>query len=201
MRSPMRCGRWARRGRGCTRAGTHPAFETRPKVGASPVTPLNAAGMRMLPPVSVPIAARNRPAATPLADPELKPPAQVSRSHGPPLRGAQRLGTDRQGPRRRRRGRHHGARRAADAHGPRRVGRSWLPRRAGGWLATVDVHVTGPIRSMVGRRSMRASSQPRSRRSPGRGHAAHTGFPSRGSRCDRCRPGPGRLAASRARAG
>src|SRR3954452_18392410 len=51
----------------------------------SPDVPQNAAGMRMLPAVSVPTAARNRPAATPLPLPELDPPGHVDRSHG--LRG------------------------------------------------------------------------------------------------------------------
>src|SRR5882757_1290573 len=66
-------------------SGTHPDFGTRPKVGMSPDTPQNAAGMRMLPPVSVPMPARNMPAATPLPVPELDPPGQVFVSHG--LRG------------------------------------------------------------------------------------------------------------------
>jgi hypothetical protein len=47
---------------------------TRPKVGFSPVTPQNAAGIRMLPPVSVPSAPRNIPVARLLALPELEPP-------------------------------------------------------------------------------------------------------------------------------
>jgi hypothetical protein len=63
-------------------SGTHPDFGTRPKVGINPDTPQNAAGIRMLPPVSVPIPARKNPDATPLPVPALDPPGVVSRSHG-----------------------------------------------------------------------------------------------------------------------
>ena len=66
-------------------SGTHPDFGTRPNVGIRPETPQNAAGMRMLPPVSVPIPVRKKPAATPLPVPELDPPGHVVVSHG--LRG------------------------------------------------------------------------------------------------------------------
>ena len=66
-------------------SGTQPDLGTRPKVGIRPETPQNAAGMRMLPPVSVPMPARNSPDATPLPVPELDPPGQASRFHG--LRG------------------------------------------------------------------------------------------------------------------
>jgi hypothetical protein len=45
-----------------------------PNVGLSPVIPHSAAGMRMLPPVSVPSAAKHSPAATDAPDPELDPP-------------------------------------------------------------------------------------------------------------------------------
>src|SRR6185437_3262817 len=62
--------------------GAHPDLGTRPKVGIRPETPQNAAGRRMLPPVSVPKPPRNRPAATPLPVPELDPPGQVRVSHG-----------------------------------------------------------------------------------------------------------------------
>ena len=55
--------------------GTVPARETRPRVGFSPTTPLNAAGMRPEPPESVPSAKQTRPAATATAEPELDPPA------------------------------------------------------------------------------------------------------------------------------
>src|SRR5207248_4735289 len=47
--------------------------------------PQNAAGQRMLPPVSVPSPPGNSPAATPLPVPELEPPGHVSVFHG--LRG------------------------------------------------------------------------------------------------------------------
>ncbi len=62
-----------------------PDFGTRPKVGLCPLIPQNAAGQRMLPPVSVPSPPWNSPAATPLPVPELEPPGQVSVSQG--LRG------------------------------------------------------------------------------------------------------------------
>src|SRR5690606_21075444 len=69
-------------------SGMQRDFGTRPEVGCSPVTPQHAAGMRMLPPVSVPSPPRNSPAALPDAVPELEPPGQRSRSHG--LRGTGR---------------------------------------------------------------------------------------------------------------
>jgi hypothetical protein len=47
---------------------------TRPKVGFSPTTPHTAAGCLIEPPVSVPIAAAHRPAATATADPLLELP-------------------------------------------------------------------------------------------------------------------------------
>src|SRR4051794_33077123 len=50
-----------------------------------PEMPEYDAGMRTLPPVSVPRAPRNMPAATPEPEPELDPPGQVSASHA--LRG------------------------------------------------------------------------------------------------------------------
>src|SRR4051812_35183802 len=59
-----------------------PSFGTRPKVGLRPVSPQNAAGIRMLPAVSVPTAPRNIPSATPDAEPELEPPAHLAESHG-----------------------------------------------------------------------------------------------------------------------
>src|SRR5215469_2539730 len=59
-----------------------PPVGTRPNVGISPVTPQNAAGIRILPALSVPIPARKNPADTPLALPELDPPDQHSARHG-----------------------------------------------------------------------------------------------------------------------
>src|SRR5262249_28668883 len=64
---------------------TTPDFGTRPNVGISPLTPQYAAGIRMLPPVSLPNPARNMPLATPAPVPELDPPGQVAGFHG--LRG------------------------------------------------------------------------------------------------------------------
>jgi hypothetical protein len=51
-------------------------------VGLSPTTPQSAAGWRIEPPVSVPIAHGARPAATAAADPPEDPPGTRSRSHG-----------------------------------------------------------------------------------------------------------------------
>src|SRR6185437_6667014 len=62
--------------------GMQPDVGTRPNVGIRPVVPFQAAGMRMLPPVSVPIPARNRPAARPFPVPALDPPGDRARSHG-----------------------------------------------------------------------------------------------------------------------
>src|SRR6185437_12275515 len=44
--------------------------------------PQYAAGIRMLPPVSVPSAPSTAPVATELPEPELEPPAHRDRSHG-----------------------------------------------------------------------------------------------------------------------
>ncbi len=55
-------------------AGTTPRRLTRPKVGLRPKIPQHAAGMRIEPPVSVPIAKSARPAATAAADPLEDPP-------------------------------------------------------------------------------------------------------------------------------
>ena len=54
---------------GCT-----PRFETAPYVGRIPDTPQSDAGSRTEPPVSVPIAARQRSAATAAPEPPLEPP-------------------------------------------------------------------------------------------------------------------------------
>src|ERR671914_798679 len=55
---------------------------TRAKVGLSPTTPQNAAGMRIEPPPSVPTASGTIPAATAAALPPLEPPAVRLGSHG-----------------------------------------------------------------------------------------------------------------------
>jgi hypothetical protein len=47
-----------------------------------PVTPHSAAGWRMEPPVSVPVAATQSPAATAAAEPPLEPPGTRSWSQG-----------------------------------------------------------------------------------------------------------------------
>src|SRR5215208_2848999 len=53
-----------------------------PYVGLSPTIPHRAAGWRIEPPVSVPIAHGARPAATAAALPPDEPPGTRSRSHG-----------------------------------------------------------------------------------------------------------------------
>src|SRR4051794_41611948 len=55
-------------------AGRTPRVGTRPRVGFMPTRPLNAAGTRPLPAVSVPSASGTTPAATATALPELLPP-------------------------------------------------------------------------------------------------------------------------------
>src|SRR3546814_11173506 len=59
-----------------------PNRETVPYVGLMPLTPHKAAGWRTEPPVSVPVAAMTRPAATALADPPEDPPGIMVGSHG-----------------------------------------------------------------------------------------------------------------------
>src|SRR5262249_34133831 len=54
--------------------GTTPSAETWFRVGLKPATPQREAGIRTEPPVSVPIAATQRPAATLVAAPPLEPP-------------------------------------------------------------------------------------------------------------------------------
>ena len=54
----------------------------RPRVGLSPKTPQQEAGMRMEPPPSLPWAMGTRRAATAAPDPPLDPPGVRERSHG-----------------------------------------------------------------------------------------------------------------------
>ena len=51
-----------------------PQREQRPYVGLSPTDPVNAAGWRIEPPVSVPVAARHKFAETDAAEPPDEPP-------------------------------------------------------------------------------------------------------------------------------
>src|SRR5215831_2631866 len=51
-----------------------PQREQRPYVGFSPTMPVKAAGWRIDPPVSVPVAPRQSPAATAAAEPPDEPP-------------------------------------------------------------------------------------------------------------------------------
>src|SRR5439155_17722333 len=55
---------------------------TRPYVGLSPTMPQHAAGPRMEPPVSLPVAPGHRKAATAAPDPPLEPPGERSSAHG-----------------------------------------------------------------------------------------------------------------------
>src|SRR5258707_15593160 len=55
-------------------AGTTPLVDTSPRLGLMPTRPLNAAGTRPLPAVSVPSAKSTSPVATATALPELEPP-------------------------------------------------------------------------------------------------------------------------------
>ncbi len=59
-----------------------PARLTRPYVGLSPTTPQQAAGSRIEPPVSLPIAPATSPAATAAAEPLDEPPAAWPGFHG-----------------------------------------------------------------------------------------------------------------------
>ncbi len=65
-------------------SSTSPLRLIRPRVVFNPTTPHRPAGMRTEPPVSVPIAAVARPAATATAEPLLEPPGTrcTARSHG-----------------------------------------------------------------------------------------------------------------------
>src|SRR5215470_8613789 len=66
---------------------TMPKREQRPYVGLMPTMPQNAAGWRIEPPVSVPVAPTQRPAATAAAEPPEEPPgtsfaSEPLRRHG-----------------------------------------------------------------------------------------------------------------------
>src|SRR5512142_3051778 len=61
---------------------TIPYRDTRPYVGRNPLTPVNDAGWRIDPPVSVPVAAGASAAAIAAADPPELPPGTVSVFHG-----------------------------------------------------------------------------------------------------------------------
>src|SRR5271165_2455382 len=63
-------------------SGITPRLLIRPKVGFRPVTPQKDAGMRIDPPVSVPVAKGRMPAATAAPEPPLDPPGMRSVSHG-----------------------------------------------------------------------------------------------------------------------
>ena len=60
-------------------SGKQPSIGTSPQVGLKPVTPQQAAGIRIEPPESVPSAASARPAASAAAEPPLEPPAIAAR--------------------------------------------------------------------------------------------------------------------------
>ena len=59
-----------------------PYRDTRPYVGFKPVRPVSAAGWRIDPPVSVPVAAGASRAATAAAEPPEDPPGTHSRFQG-----------------------------------------------------------------------------------------------------------------------
>src|SRR5947207_5751634 len=63
-------------------SGTTPSVDTSPYDGFRPTTPHAAAGMRIDPPVSLPIDAQAMPAATLTADPPLDPPGDRAGSVG-----------------------------------------------------------------------------------------------------------------------
>src|SRR5262249_3404590 len=63
-------------------SGTHPSTDTSPNVGFRPTRPQAAAGMRIDPPVSVPIVASPMPAARLAAEPPLDPPGDLVGSCG-----------------------------------------------------------------------------------------------------------------------
>jgi hypothetical protein len=63
-------------------SGTIPCRLTRPYVGFSPTTPQNAAGIRVEPPVSLPVASGMRRAARAPAEPALEPPVVTFRFQG-----------------------------------------------------------------------------------------------------------------------
>ena len=63
-------------------SGIAPAPLTRPNVGFSPMTPQNAAGTRIEPPVSLPSASGTSRTASEAPDPPLEPPENRSGAHG-----------------------------------------------------------------------------------------------------------------------
>src|ERR1700686_1278922 len=63
-------------------SGMMPSQEMRPQLGFRPATPQRDAGMRMEPPVSVPMLPWQRPAATAAAEPPLEPPGMRVGSQG-----------------------------------------------------------------------------------------------------------------------
>src|SRR6184192_2162762 len=63
-------------------SGKTPALLTRPYVGFRPTHPHSEAGMRMLPPVSVPVVPAASAAAIAAPEPPLDPPGIASRFHG-----------------------------------------------------------------------------------------------------------------------
>ena len=73
------------------------ASETRPRLGFSPTSPQQAAGMRIEPPPSLPCATGTMPAATAAAAPPEEPPGVRCRSQGlrvGPNRRASLVGQD-----------------------------------------------------------------------------------------------------------
>src|SRR5437879_3170239 len=59
-------------------SGMIPARLMRPYVGLSPTMPQNEAGLRMEPPVSLPVASGTRCAANAAPEPELEPPGNMA---------------------------------------------------------------------------------------------------------------------------
>jgi hypothetical protein len=62
--------------------GAMPVYGTSPHVGFMPTTPQSAAGTRIEPPWSPPIASSTSPAATTAAEPDDEPPAEWPRRRG-----------------------------------------------------------------------------------------------------------------------
>jgi len=65
-------------------SGNAPSVGTLHLDGLKPTSPQNAAGMRVDPPVSVPIAISHMPSATATAPPDVEPPGTRARSAGFP---------------------------------------------------------------------------------------------------------------------
>ena len=65
-------------------SGNAPSVGTRCLLGFQPTRPHSAAGMRVEPPVSVPMAISHMPSATATAPPEVEPPGTRVRSNGLP---------------------------------------------------------------------------------------------------------------------